>query len=183
MARFSNNPVTIPANVTLTINKDIVAVKGTKGSLERSVPADVEVIHKENHIYFKPREETPVGHAITGTIRAHFTGMLKGVTEGYECELELLGVGFRAQVEGKGLNLTLGFSHPVVFEIPEGITIKTPTQTTIIVSGVNKHKVSQVAANIREYRKPEPYKGKGIRYTRNVNGKKEVITLKETKKK
>ncbi|MGH8269578.1 MAG: 50S ribosomal protein L6 [Steroidobacteraceae bacterium] len=176
MSRIAKAPVDLPLGVTATIAGSAVTLKGAKGSLSLALGPGVSVVQAEKHLEVK---FTDPGRARTlaGSARAHLANMVRGVTKGYEKKLELVGVGFRAQVQGKALNLTLGFSHPVSFPIPEGITIETPSQTEILVKGVDRQKVGQVAAEIRDVRPPEPYKGKGVRYAN------EQISLKEGKKK
>ena len=176
MSRIAKAPVDLPQGVTATIAGGAVTLKGAKGSLSLALGAGVTVVQAEKRLevsYSDPGQP----RTLAGSTRAHLANMVKGVTKGYEKKLELVGVGFRAQVQGKTLNLTLGFSHPVNFPIPEGITIETPSQTEILVKGVDRQKVGQVAAEIRDVRPPEPYKGKGVRYAN------EQISLKEGKKK
>lgn len=176
MSRIANYPVSLPSGVEITLGEEI-SVKGGKGQL--SVPANelVEVKHEENQLTFKAAKSGKKAGALAGTYRAILGNMVKGVTEGWSKELSLIGVGYRAQAQGQKLNLTLGFSHPVEYEIPEGIEVETPTPTQVIVRGVNKQLVGQVAAEIRAYRPPEPYKGKGVRYVD------EYVKRKEAKKK
>lgn len=176
MSRIANYPVTLPSGVEVTLGQEI-SVKGSKGTL--SVPAHtlVEVAQEENQLKFKARTGGKKAGALAGTYRALLGNMVKGVSEGFVKELQLIGVGYRAQVQGKKLSLTLGFSHPVEYEIPEGIEIETPAPTQVLVKGVDKQLVGQVAAKIRSYRPPEPYKGKGVRYVD------EYVKRKEAKKK
>jgi large subunit ribosomal protein L6 len=176
MSRIAKAPVELPQGVTATIAAGAVTLKGAKGSLSLALGPGVTVQQAEKRLEV---QYTDPGQARTlaGSTRAHLANMVRGVTKGYEKKLELVGVGFRAQVQGKVLNLTLGFSHPVNFPIPEGISIDTPSQTEIIIKGVDRQKVGQVAAEIRDVRPPEPYKGKGVRYAN------EQISLKEGKKK
>jgi len=162
--------------VTATIAADAVTIKGAKGSLSLLLTNGVSVEQTDKRLQIKYSEAGPA-RMRAGATRAHLANMVRGVTRGYEKKLELVGVGFRAQLQGKSLNLTLGFSHPVNVAIPEGITIETPSQTEIVVKGIDRQKVGQVAAEIRGIRPPEPYKGKGVRYAN------EQITLKEGKKK
>ncbi len=176
MSRIAKAPVELPQGVTATIAGSAVTLKGAKGSLSLALGPGVSVVQAEKRLevsYADPGQ----ARTLAGSARAHLANMVRGVTKGYEKKLELVGVGFRAAVQGKTLNLTLGFSHPVNFPIPEGITIETPSQTEIIVKGVDRQKVGQVAAEIRDIRPPEPYKGKGVRYAN------EQISLKEGKKK
>ena len=176
MSRIAKAPVELPQGVTATIDPAAVTIKGAKGSLSLPLTGGVSVVQTEKTLEIR---FTDPGLARTraGSTRAHLANMVRGVTKGYEKKLELVGVGFRAQVQGKNLNLTLGFSHPVSVPIPEGIVIETPSQTEIVVRGIDRQKVGQVAAEIRGIRPPEPYKGKGVRYAG------EQITLKEGKKK
>ncbi|MCW8829477.1 MAG: 50S ribosomal protein L6 [Gammaproteobacteria bacterium] len=176
MARILK-PVGIPSGVTVSVNGQSLEVKGAKGNLSHDVHAAVEIKQEDDGMSFAPRDETKQSFALVGTTRALLNTMIKGVSEGFEKKLELVGVGYRAQAQGKALNLTLGFSHPVSYEVPEGITIETPSQTEIMVKGIDKQQVGHVAAEIRAYRPPEPYKGKGVRYSD------ERIVRKEAKKK
>jgi len=175
MSRVAKKPISIPKGVEVKLQEQHFEVKGTKGSFTYTIPHGVEVKLNENVLTFQPRQRSAM--PMTGTTRALINNMVQGVTQGFEKKLTLVGVGYRAQVQGKNLNLTLGYSHPINFPLPEGITIETPTQTEIVVKGTNKQMVGQVAAEIRAFRSPEPYKGKGVRYTD------ERIVLKETKKK
>ena len=176
MARVLN-PVEIPSGVTLDVNGQTITAKGSKGSLVQDIHPSVKINQEDGQISFAPLVNEKSALAMTGTMRALTTSVMKGVSEGYEKKLELVGVGYRASMQGKALNLTLGFSHPVLFEAPEGISIECATQTEVLVKGVDKQQVGQVAANIRAYRPPEPYKGKGVRYAG------ERIIRKEAKKK
>jgi large subunit ribosomal protein L6 len=176
MSRVANRAVDLPQGVTAAITAQAVTIKGTKGSLSVPLKAGVTVEQTDKKLAVKFAGDDSV-RMIAGATRAHIANMVVGVTKGYERKLELVGVGFRAQVQGKMLNLTLGFSHPVSYPIPEGITIEAPTLTEIFVKGIDRQKVGQVAAEIRHVRPPEPYKGKGVRYAN------EQITLKEGKKK
>jgi large subunit ribosomal protein L6 len=176
MSRIAKAPVDLPQGVTATIAESSVTLKGAKGSLTLALRSGVSVVQAEKHLEVKYSDPGQT-RTLAGSTRAHLANMVRGVTKGYEKKLELVGVGFRAQVQGKTLNLTLGFSHPVNFPIPEGITIDTPSQTEILVKGVDRQKVGQVSAEIRDLRPPEPYKGKGVRYAN------EKISLKEGKKK
>lgn len=177
MSRVAKNPIPIPAGVTITIASRDVNIKGSKGTLSYQVPALVLVIQEGSVLKISPEDKSTAADARAGSVRAVLNNLVTGAAHGFERKLELLGVGYRAQVQGKKLNLTLGFSHPVAYDIPDGITIETPSQTEIIVKGLDKQLVGQVAAEIRSYRPPEPYKGKGVRY----GGEK--IKLKEVKKK
>ncbi|MEC7642614.1 MULTISPECIES: 50S ribosomal protein L6 [unclassified Idiomarina] len=177
MSRVAKAPIEIPAGVEVTLNGQEVTIKGAQGSLSHVVNDAVELVQEENELRTVPRDGVANSTAQAGTARALLNNMVVGVSKGFERKLQLMGVGYRAQAQGKKLNLTLGFSHPVEFEIPEGITIETPSQTEVVVKGANKQLVGQVAANIRAYRKPEPYKGKGVRYSD------EQVRRKEAKKK
>lgn len=177
MSRISKNPVEIPAGVTVSLSGQDIDVKGPKGQLSHTVHADVEVSQEDNLIKVSARNGSKIANAMAGTTRALVSNIVTGVNQGFEKKLSLVGVGYRAQMQGKDLNLTLGFSHPVNHAVPEGVTIETPSQTEIVVKGIDKQKVGQVAAEIRAYRSPEPYKGKGVRYAD------EHIILKEAKKK
>ncbi len=177
MSRVSSNPIRIPSNVEVRITEVDIHIKGPLGVLNFSITDDLAFDMSESILKIKVKSESQQANAISGTTRAIVANMIHGVSIGFEKKLQLVGVGYRAQAEVNKLNLTLGFSHAINFEIPNGIKIETPTQTEIIIKGIDKQKVGQVAADIRAYRKPEPYKGKGIRYSD------EVIILKETKKK
>ncbi|KAF0192915.1 MAG: rplF [Gammaproteobacteria bacterium] len=177
MARTSNQVTTVAKGVDVAIDGQLVRIKGPKGQLEHLVHEKIAVGQQDSVLNFSPRNKENAAVALAGTTCALIKNMMRGVTTGFEKKLTLIGVGYRAQAQGKKLNLTLGFSHPVSFEIPNGITIDTPSQTEIIVKGIDKQQVGQVAATIRGYRPPEPYKGKGVRYAD------EKIILKEAKKK
>lgn len=170
-------PVTIPSGVSVSVSGQALEVKGSKGVMTHVVHDQVGINQEADSINFLPCAETKPVYALVGTTRALMNNMIKGVSEGFERKLELVGVGYRAQAQGKVLNLTLGFSHPVEYPVPEGITIETPSQTEILVKGIDKQVVGQVAAEIRAFRPPEPYKGKGVRYSD------ERIVRKEAKKK
>lgn len=178
-SRIARNPVAIPAGATVTLNDQRLVVKGSKGTLERDVhhAVVVEFESEAKTLKFSARDNSASANALAGTECALAKNYLAGVTVGFERKLELVGVGYRAQAQGNVLTLSLGYSHPIVFNIPAGITIKTPTQTEIIIEGADKHRVGQVAADIQQYRPPECYKGKGVRRAG------QVIKLKETKKK
>ena len=178
MSRVAKQPVPLPQGVTATISTEAVTVKGGKGTLSlRLSPKHVKVVQDANALKVEKADDGREADMIAGSTRAHLANLVHGVSKGYERKLELVGVGYRAQAQGKNLNLTLGFSHPIVYAAPEGITIETPSQTEIIVKGSDVQKVGQVAADIRNFRPPEPYKGKGVRYAG------EQIELKEAKKK
>jgi large subunit ribosomal protein L6 len=168
--------IDVPAGVTVTVNSGTVTVKGAKGELKLPLGAGVTVTQENKQIAVQYSGDGAT-RVRAGATRAHLANMVQGVTRGFERKLELVGVGYRAQVQGKTLNLTLGFSHPVNFPVPEGITIETPSQTEIVVKGSDRQRVGQTAAEIRDIRPPEPYKGKGVRYAD------EQISLKEGKKK
>jgi len=175
MSRVAKAPVDLPSGVTAAVTAEGVTIKGAKGSLSIPLRKGVTVKQEDKQLTVAFADEVARIHA--GSTRAHIANMVQGVTKGYESKLELVGVGFRAAVQGKVLNLTLGFSHPVTYPIPDGITIEAPTQTEILIKGIDRQRVGQVAAEIRDFRPPEPYKGKGVRYSG------EQITLKEGKKK
>ncbi len=177
MSRVANNPVQIPSGVEVILNGQSVKVKGSKGELNHEIHTLVEVSQQESSLTFAARNTEQNSNALAGTTRALLNNMVMGVSQGFEKKLTLVGVGYRAQAQGKKLNLSLGFSHPVEYKVPEGISIETPSQTEIVVTGIDKQQVGQVAANIRAYRPPEPYKGKGVRYTD------EHVVRKEAKKK
>jgi len=177
MSRVGKKPVELGKDLTAEVKGQSVTIKGKKGSLTLAVNSEIEVTIDGTLVKVVPRSGSRFANAMAGTTRAHIANMVSGVTKGFEKKLELVGVGYRAAVQGKKLNLTLGFSHPVEYPIPTGITIETPSQNEIIIKGMDRQQVGQVAADIRDYRSPEPYKGKGVRY---VN---ERIELKEAKKK
>ncbi|MCK4950557.1 MAG: 50S ribosomal protein L6 [Gammaproteobacteria bacterium] len=177
MSRIANSPVVIPSGVEVVISGNAVNVKGPKGAFSYDVHNAVDIKQDEGQLKFSARDGGKASNAMAGTMRAVVNNIVTGVTQGFEKKLQLIGVGYRAQVQGKVVNLTLGFSHPVNYEIPEGVTVETPSQTEIIVKGIDKQKVGQVAAEIRAYRPPEPYKGKGVRYAD------EHVVRKEAKKK
>ena len=177
MSRVGKKPVELGKDLTAEVKDQSVTIKGKKGSLTLPLSSEVEVTVDGNLVKVTPRSNSNFANAMSGTTRAHIANMVSGVTKGFEKKLELVGVGYRAAVAGKKLNLTLGFSHPVEFPIPAGITIETPSQNEIIVKGADRQQVGQVAAVLRHYRPPEPYKGKGVKYAN------EHIELKEAKKK
>ncbi len=174
MSRVAKKPVELPQGVTATITATAVTLKGAKGSLSVPLSQGVQVAQEGKALSVKYDKANQV---LAGAVRAHLANVVEGITKGYERKLELVGVGYRAAVAGKSLNLTLGFSHPVAFAIPDGITIEAPSQTEVLIKGIDKQKVGQVSAVIRSIRPPEPYKGKGVRYAG------EQISLKEGKKK
>lgn len=178
MSRVAKNPVVVPSGVEVNIAPGgLVSVKGPLGTLSHKFNDDVVVARDGDKVVFKTAKESQQAGAMSGTARALVANMVQGVSKGFEKKLTLIGVGYRAQAQGATLNLTLGYSHPVAHKMPEGVKAETPTQTEIIIKGIDKQKVGQVAAEVRAYRKPEPYKGKGVRYAD------EVVLLKETKKK
>lgn len=177
MSRIGKEPVSVPANVEVNLSSSEVSVKGPLGKLQRSINSDVTVKHEGDTLLVKVANDSRQADAMSGTMRSLLANMVQGVTSGFEKKLSLVGVGYRAQAANETLNLTLGFSHPVVYKMPEGIKVETPSQTEILIKGIDKQKVGQVAAEVRAFRKPEPYKGKGVRYAD------EVIVMKEAKKK
>ncbi|MCF4125921.1 50S ribosomal protein L6 [Methylobacterium sp. SyP6R] len=177
MSRVGKKPVTVPAGVTATVDGQNVKIKGQKGELSFRVPDQVSVTQENGAISVQPRSQTKEARAMWGLSRAQVSNLVEGVTKGYEKKLEISGVGYRAAVAGKVLKLSLGYSHDVEYAIPEGITIATPKPVEIVVTGIDKQRVGQVAAEIRDYRGPEPYKGKGVKYAG------EFIFRKEGKKK
>jgi large subunit ribosomal protein L6 len=174
MSRVAKKPIALPKGVEVNVAADSISAKGPKGTLSVVKPAGIELKIEDGNAVFSTDNAEQI--ALTGTLRAILANMVKGVSEGFERKLELVGVGYRAAMQGKDLNLSLGFSHPVLFTAPEGITIATPTQTEVVVSGADKQRVGEVAAKIRGFRPPEPYKGKGVKYAG------EVIIRKEAKK-
>ena len=177
MSRIAKAPVELPKGVEFKQAGDVVTMKGGKGELSMKLNSEVELTQDEGTLSLAPRSGSRFAMAVTGTMRSLLANMAHGVSEGYERKLELVGVGYRAQAQGKNLNLSLGFSHPVVYAAPEGIDIETPSQTEVVIRGTDKQRVGQVAAEIRHFRPPEPYKGKGVRYAG------ERVVLKEAKKK
>lgn len=177
MSRVAKNPVMVPKGVEVSISSDQVSVKGPLGSLSHFVLPSVKLEKEGESVVCRAVENAVDGSSMSGTMRAVLNNMVTGVTKGFEKRLTLVGVGYKAQAQGSKLNLSLGFSHPVVHDMPTGIKVETPTQTEILIKGIDKQLVGQVAAEIRAYRSPEPYKGKGVRYAD------EVVVIKETKKK
>ncbi|MDR2208582.1 MAG: 50S ribosomal protein L6 [Azoarcus sp.] len=177
MSRVGKNPVVIPGGVEVNIAGSDLSIKGPLGTLNHAVHSSVAVEREGDALVFKPREGAVNANALSGTTRAVVNNMVTGVTKGFERKLILVGVGYRAQAQDNMLNLSLGFSHPVAYQLPEGVKAETPTQTEIIIKGIDKQRVGQVAAEVRAYRAPEPYKGKGVRYAD------ERVVIKETKKK
>ena len=177
MSRIAKAPVELPSGVEFSQSGNVVTMKGNNGTLTLELNSEVELTQEDNSLTVAPRSGSRFSTAVAGTMRSLLANMAHGVSQGFERKLELVGVGYRAQAQGKKLNLTLGFSHPVEHEVPEGVTVETPSQTEIVIKGADKQKVGQVAAEIRSYRPPEPYKGKGVRYAD------ERVQLKEAKKK
>ncbi len=177
MSRIAKYPIPLPKGVDVNLASGQISVKGPLGSIARAADPNVEVEKDADQIVCKALGNSRHANAMSGTMRALVANMVTGVTKGFEKRLALVGVGYRAQAQGDKLNLSLGFSHPVVHQMPKGVKVATPTQTEIVISGIDKQLVGQVAAEVRAHRPPEPYKGKGVRYA------KEVILLKETKKK
>jgi len=177
MSRIAKYPVILPKGVEANLAAEALSIKGPLGTLTQALRGDVKVERDGDKLVFKALNESDEANAMSGTIRALAANMVTGVTKGFEKRLTLVGVGYRAQAQGDKLNLTLGFSHPVVHQMPKGIKVETPSQTEIVIKGLDKQLVGQVAAEVRAYRAPEPYKGKGARYSD------EQIVLKETKKK
>ena len=177
MSRVAKKPVEVPGGVEVKLSGSQVSIKGSMGNLTLDLHADIQVEQEDRTLRVKVRREEQSVIAIAGTTRSLLANMIEGVTAGFERKLELRGVGYRAAIQGNMLKLTLGFSHPVNYQVPEGVTVETPSQTEVVVKGVDKQKVGQVAAEIRAYRPPEPYKGKGVRYFD------ERVRIKEAKKK
>ncbi|XZG71062.1 50S ribosomal protein L6 [Chitinibacteraceae bacterium HSL-7] len=177
MSRVAKNPVAIPSGVEAKVDGGVLTVKGGNGSLSQALPANVEVKIEGGALVFAAKDGSKGARALSGTLRALANNMVTGVSKGFERKLNLVGVGYRAQAAGDVVNLTLGFSHPVAHKLPVGVKAETPSQTEIILKSADKQLLGQVAADIRAYRSPEPYKGKGVRYSD------EVVVLKETKKK
>ncbi|KTC66884.1 50S ribosomal protein L6 [Legionella birminghamensis] len=177
MSRVAKAPIQLPANVELTLSKNEMTVKGPKGVLTQHLNKLVAIGRDEAKITFSPASNDPNAWAQAGTVRALLNNMVKGVTEGFSVTLELVGVGYRAQASGKAVSLSLGFSHPIEYELPAGVSVETPNNTTIVIKGIDKQLLGQVASEIRAFRPPEPYKGKGVKYAG------ENIARKEAKKK
>ena len=176
MSRVGKSPIALQG-AEATLSDEKITVKGPLGTISQAANRLVKVVNDNGTLKFEPTDESREANAMSGTMRAIVANMVQGVTKGFERKLTLVGVGYRAQAQGDKLNLSLGFSHPVVHQMPEGIKAETPSQTEIVIKGINKQQVGQVAAEVRGYRPPEPYKGKGVRYAD------EVVILKETKKK
>ncbi|MCZ2292619.1 MAG: 50S ribosomal protein L6 [Burkholderiales bacterium] len=177
MSRIGKMPVAVPQGVDVSITADRITVKGGNGTLSRPLTPLVKLARDGATLSFEPVDESAAANAMSGTMRALVANMVEGVSKGFEKKLNLVGVGFRAQAQGQKLNLQIGFSHPVVKDMPEGIKVSTPTQTEIVIAGADRQVVGQLAAEVRAFRPPEPYKGKGIRYAN------ERVVMKETKKK
>jgi large subunit ribosomal protein L6 len=177
MSRVGKMPIALPKDAEVGISAEQITVKGPLGMLTLALTGLVNVKNESGILNFLPADDSREANAMSGTLRALVSNMINGVTKGFEKKLSLVGVGYRAQAQGDKLNLSLGFSHPVVHQMPDGVKCETPSQTEILIKGIDKQKVGQTAAEVRAYRSPEPYKGKGVRYAD------EVVTLKETKKK
>jgi large subunit ribosomal protein L6 len=177
MSRVAKNPVVVPSGVEVALATNEISVKGPLGTLKQTLSSEVSVVREGNSLLCKAQNDSVQADAMSGTIRALLANMVQGVSKGFERKLSLVGVGYRAQAAGDTLNLTLGYSHPVSYKMPAGVKVETPTQTDIVLKGASRQQVGQVAAEIRAFREPEPYKGKGVRYSD------EVVVLKETKKK
>ena len=177
MSRVAKNPIDVPSGVEITLAANEISVKGPMGTMKQYLSDSVSVVREGDRLLCKAQNETKQANAMSGTVRALLANMVFGVSKGFERKLALVGVGYRAQAAGDTLNLTLGFSHPVSYKMPVGVKVETPSQTEIVLKGTDKQQVGQVAAEIRAFREPEPYKGKGVRYSD------EVVALKETKKK
>ena len=176
MSRVAKNPVKLPQGVEAKLNGQELSIKGAKGALSLNLPPTVEVVQEDGELRFAARAGS-LNMAMAGTTRALVNNMVIGVSQGFERKLQLVGVGYKAQAKGQVLNLALGYSHPIDYQLPEGVSVETPSQTDIIIKGIDKQLVGQVAAEIRDFRRPEPYKGKGVRYSD------EVVRRKEAKKK
>ena len=177
MSRVANSPIELPKGVEVTLSEAEISIKGSKGTLAMPINAKVEIKHEDNVLRFAARSGDQFSRAMSGTTRSLVNNMVTGVSQGFEKKLELVGVGYRAQVRGSKINLTLGFSHPVVYALPAGVTAETPSQTEVLLKSSDKQKLGQAAAEIRAFRPPEPYKGKGVRITG------EYVRRKEAKKK
>ena len=178
MSRIAKAPISLPSGVNVDIGAGEVNVKGSKGNLQLAIHGTVEVSQEDGKVVVAPKKPEIKEHwAMAGTVRALLANMVRGVSDGFEKKLQLIGVGYRAQAKGQVLNLNLGFSHPIDYQVPQGVTVSTPSQTEVVVAGCDKQQVGQVAAEIRSFRPPEPYKGKGVRYVD------EYVARKEAKKK
>ena len=176
MSRVAKRPVDVHKGIEVGLEGNALTIKGPKGSLSLECHSEVEVVNDDSGLAVSPRSGSRFSSAMAGTTRSLISNMVVGVSAGFERKLQLVGVGYRAKAQGQTINLTLGFSHPVSYEVPEGVTVETPSQTEILIKGIDKQQVGQVAAEIRNFRPPEPYKGKGVRYSD------ERIVLKEAKK-
>ncbi|MDX8386308.1 MAG: 50S ribosomal protein L6 [Gallionella sp.] len=177
MSRIAKNPVVVPSGVEISLAANEISIKGPMGTMKQSLKGEVSIVHEGDTLLCKALANTKHAAAMSGTLRSLLANMVQGVSTGFERKLTLVGVGYRAQAAGDTLNLSLGFSHPVSYKMPAGVKVETPAQTEIVLKGADKQQVGQVAAEIRSFRKPEPYKGKGVRYSD------EVVIMKETKKK
>lgn len=177
MSRIAKYPVVVPAGVEVAMSANVITIKGSLGTLSQALSSDVTVVHEGSNLQCAAANDSQQAKAMSGTVRALIANMVKGVSQGFEKKLTLVGVGYRAQAKGDVLSLALGFSHPVEHQMPVGVKVETPSQTEILIKGIDKQQVGQVAAEVRAYRSPEPYKGKGVRYAD------EVVAIKETKKK
>ncbi len=177
MSRVAKNPIVVPSGIDIALAANEISVKGPMGTMKQYIAGDVSIVREGDTLLFKALNESKHANAMSGTLRALLANMIVGVSKGFERKLTLVGVGYRAQAAGDTLNLSLGFSHPVSYKMPAGVKVETPAQTEIVLKGADKQQVGQVAAEIRAFREPEPYKGKGVRYSD------EVVILKETKKK
>lgn len=177
MSRIANAPIELPSGVEASVANGVVSVKGKNGSLQITLHENVDMVNEDNTLRFSSKDNSQQSIALTGTLRAVVNNMVVGVSEGFEKKLELQGVGYRAKASGNSVNLTVGYSHPIDYSLPDGVTAETPSQTEIVIKGADKQQVGQVAAEIRAFRPPEPYKGKGIRYSN------ERVYRKEAKKK
>jgi large subunit ribosomal protein L6 len=177
MSRVGKMPIALPKGAEVAVTAELITVKGPLGQLSLPLTNLVNIVNDEGTLKFEAANDSREANAMSGTVRALVNNMVNGVTKGFEKKLSLVGVGYRAQAQGDKLNLSLGFSHPVVHQMPQGVKCETPSQTEILIKGIDKQKVGQTAAEVRAYRSPEPYKGKGVRYVD------EVVTIKETKKK
>ena len=177
MSRIANSPVDLPSGVEANIANGLISVKGSQGTLELALHEQVDIVNEDNQLKLKAKTDEKSSVALAGTFRALVNNMVVGVSQGFEKKLTLIGVGYRAKAQGKTLNLVVGYSHPIDYDLPEGVTAETPSQTEIVIKGADKQLVGQVAAETREFRPPEPYKGKGIRY------EDEYVYRKEAKKK
>jgi len=177
MSRVAKNPVVVPSGVEVVVAVGEISIKGPLGTLKQALSGDVSVVREGDNLLCKAQNDSTQANAMSGTVRALLANMVQGVSKGFERKLSLVGVGYRAQAAGDTLNLTLGYSHPVSYKMPAGVKVETPTQTEIVLKGANRQQIGQVAAEIRAFREPEPYKGKGVRYSD------EVVIKKETKKK